>query len=245
MTWLPDGKTNGMFLKKIADHGWVTENSCMSLCVTQDYNPKTNNLPFKVRYFDLTQQITKPPKALFFFNTTPAPGSIPQYPVLEPSFYFNNGNSNFTVGYNSRIVQQQLSGTNAENTTVNVKRNSKALNMNSDVRDQLPSVRREFAPIDCGNTHSNYYAAYYQNRRIKSQFCNNVSVMTNMYTGLQLLDTVTLSIVNPTQGDANITRQGQYIISGKTTYVDGVFYRELINLTSTGPNNTLDNKLVS
>ena len=243
--WLPDGRNFADYARFVTNHGWANVESCMELAITQIPDTisqhDTNEIPWMLRYLDLTKKIQGDPSAIFF-NTAQNQSTFefPSFTILELDVKNHSGFFNNWVGYGNRIGQQQLDGTYDEYEPVEIYRSMDSLELNRELKDQLGIIRREVAPIDCGNTHSNFITAYHQNRRIKSLYATTVDVLVLERTSVRLFDKVRLLLDIQQSDRPNETYQGDYLVTGKSISIAGGFYREKFELAGQGSNNDIE-----
>ena len=77
---------------------------------------------------------------------------------------------------------------------VTIRSSEGSLQVNSKIKGAVQRSNVNFAPIDVGNTHPNFEAALYQNRRLAGLFSTQVEILASEYTGVNLLDLVTLNV---------------------------------------------------
>lgn len=248
MSWLPDGRSQSSYAKYVTNHAWAGDTSCMELAITQIPDElsqrDTNNIPWMVRYFDIVakirgdldyvltnaqiQQPTNPPTVFHISDLN----------IKNHSGFFNNW-----IGYGNRVGQEQLDGSYLECERTDILRSMRALELNQELREELGVVRREVAPMDCGNTHPNYIKARHQNRRIKSQFSTVAEVVTIERTPIRIFDKVQLVLTIPQTNEVSEAYQGDYIVTAKTISIRGGAYREKFELAGQGVNRNIDNLL--
>ena len=243
--WLPDGRVNADFARYLCNRGWVNNISCMELAITQtpyDTLPQnTFNIPWTIRYVDITSEMKKLPKTNFF-NRSEGPTFSPQsydyfsY-VTEYDIKSTSGFMNSWLGYGNRIGQETLLGEYIEYQENDVYRTTNYLEINRDLIDDLKVIRREVAPIDCGNTHNNFIRALHQNRRIKTLYSTQINLLVNEASPTRLLDVVDVDLMSPHSYENNETYNGKYLVTGKTISVSGAYYREKYELEGQGSNN--------
>ena len=242
--WLPDGRSYADYARFVANHGWANSESCMDLAITQIPDTlsqrETNDIPWMLRYLDLTRQIEGPASAIFFNDPGGEIGDLPAFSIVDIDIKNHSGFFNHWLGYGNRMGQEALTGEYHEHDQVHIIRSMHQLELNKELRSQLGIVRREVAPIDCGNTHPNYIAAYYQNRRTKAIYPVTAEVLLLERTGIRLLDKIQLQLAVQQTDRVNETYHGDYLVTAKSIAIAGGYYREKFELVGQGNNNTVN-----
>ncbi len=226
--WIPGNSRLCQFAYNTAKAGWASSKSMMLLGVTLD-----NVLRYKnVGEYDYSQT-TIP---LFRLGELTSDGSF------IPGVSWDNG---AVGGYNNyrgayHEAQQNLSYTKTDGlgdllTTVDKKRMTQYLNMNSAVKTMLESARKmNYSLIDCGNVHPNYHAALYQNTRLLRTHSETLEIVTMVQTKLDLFDKLQVLLYRPTTaGDTPKGQQdvnGFYFVIGKDVYVgpEAIYLEKLV-----------------
>ena len=226
--WIPGNSRLCQFAYNTAKAGWVSTQSMMLLGLTLG-----NVLRYKnVGEYDYPQT-TVP---LFKLGELTSDGSF------IPGVSWDNGAvggyNNFRGAYHE--AQQNLSftqpsGTGSLLTTVDKKRMTQYLNMNSDVKATLGAARKmRYSLLDCGNVHANYHAAVYQNERLLRTHSETLEIVTMVQTKLDLFDKLQVMLYRPTTaGDAPKGQQdinGFYFAIGKGVYVgpEAIYLEKLV-----------------
>ena len=79
--WLPDGRCSADYARFVANHGWADSESCMEVAITQIPDTvsqeETNNIPWMLRYLNLTEKIQQDSVDAVFFNTAQGAEEFP------------------------------------------------------------------------------------------------------------------------------------------------------------------------
>jgi hypothetical protein len=228
MDWMPMNHSVSQFMNRIADHGYGSSKSIMKLFGSFDSN---NQL--QVNYRDLSKII-----AGSHVKTLATPNVNESYdimidPFIEPKDL--GGTANYHAGFKSSVSQPDLKGKFPEFKDVDVPKMVKNLNI-SNVNDLVKQVRRQFMPMDAGNTHDNYAKSLNQNTRGQATFSKTCHVMTMLVSGVTVMDKVKLLYSNKPDGTLDPVISGDYIVGTKTRFVTGNFYREKLVLYTQGSN---------
>jgi len=224
-TWFPKNKRWREFARSLALHGYVDDQSCMVLGFDLD-----NKLIYKNLISKPTQK-----QAAVFITAKHAEGSFiaTDYKIKNQSGFLNSVGG----GYAGEIqVTSVMSTTQTSiNTTQGTRTTSKFM-INSEVYNEVKLQGRvSFRPIDGGNVHQNYEKAAYQNVRVSSLFSFGLELITTDVTGLNLLDYVGF-VASVPEGKPVQAYSGNYFITSRTIYIQGLNYFEKLELCNQGLN---------
>jgi hypothetical protein len=228
MTWLPYKKTWADFTKYIAKHGWSDSKSIFS------HGVGLNNTLY---YINVQKQFeNRTPVLELVYNTQPKTqnyANIIKYRIISRSGQFN-----YEGAYGMRTTQTNSSGGVTIYQQVSAAKNAGA---NLDISKRIGgSIQNRskiaIAPMDAGNSHPNYIRARHQNERLKLTYSQNLYVLLNVETQLNLYDIVNVLIHGDEKKD--FYSSGIYMVTALTKSIYGNFYYEKIELTNMGPSNT-------
>jgi hypothetical protein len=215
--WLPHNARYCAWAAEVVKHAYAGDSSLMRLGV----NPLKKMIYRDVMKIDVSGTLP------VFVNTDHNVGKN-IFQMLDQQTISKGGhNNNLGGGYGHLLVTQ---GATAEmqttRSTVGFKRFSPYLEVGKEVKGLVqnaagsPGVQRvQFAPIDCGNTHDNYWSAEYQNKRLSRLFSVGARWYTDAQTKVDLLDAVKyLPKYAPGAVDAANKEQvqGIYIVTAKS-----------------------------
>lgn len=232
MTWINGTRNYGEFYKYITRYGWSDSSSCMKSYISLDRKlvyKNINDLKYK---YTLTsapvQDIDKEKKIMF----------------NEISFSNRSGKNNYTYGYQSQAIDFDLQGNTKIIDSVDIIKNSTALNINKNVYNEVGLVTRDFLPTNIGNVHNNWVNAYYQNKKYSSIY----SVLANIYlyerVPLNPLDGVNLTYINPITKEPDLAKSSKWCVESKVIAISQEQYIEKYLLASTGLELDLYNNLL-
>ena len=221
MTWLPDGRTIGSFVRNVIDHAWLGEQSCLHMALT------SLNGQWMLRVKDIMQKSSGTTLASVGLA---GPSDIPIWHYRIES---RGGPLNVHTAYGHKVVQEMLNG------SVNIWQNlsfspiSSVPGINSALQSVLGSVRTFYHSPDGGNAHSNYAKAFHQNRAARSTFSVTLTLITDVFTSLKLMDDVTVNLAT-SDGTPNEAYSGAYKVSNIARNIAKGTYLEKITVTSQG-----------
>ncbi len=220
--WIPQNQRISEFARKVREHGWINEASCMQMGVTASkelrYRNVANFAQFPVKdFFDLTK-------------VTDQVKPITSYSISNKAGFFN-----VNSGYNSVRVSQSVLSADEEVSSLTLQKNSAKLMVNKAIRDSIQQNKVLFSPINVGNVHANYERAVYQNQRLGNLFTLGMEVMTPEFSESDLLDVVSVSVETP-EVKGSKQYSGKYLVTSKVLYVKGANYYEKLELVRHGLN---------
>lgn len=226
MTWLPNNRPIGQWLRHVADHGWASAQSAMHL--TSGGRGDGN---WSLLYKDVMQAAQSSPMARIVTDGYQGSNDITSWGTLWRS---HSGTLNSMLGYNGIVQQVNIQGLTKQFQNVAARLSTASFNMSSAVKGIVADLPRIFLPRDNGNVHKNYAQAEHQNDRLKATFTSFLTVITPDYTNLQVLDPVEAVVYINDQ--VNATQTGKYVVHSRTQHTSGNMYRELLVLASQGVN---------
>lgn len=228
--WIRPGITGGQFLETVTQHAFKDEKSCYVSCVT-----RTGEL----RFFNLTSRKTKRSEWLFTQRS-----SADAAPLNNDVWYTNpvqksnSGLLNRWRGYGVYASQYKLMTGKKEEVYVDkLDKSTSHLNMNKSMAD--PS-RYISGPVDCGNTHENYFKAFVQNQQNFALYASDLQVDASAYKPITLLDRVDLIHPDDTQTALRQPMNGSYFVDAMVTVLTSQEIRSRYNLTREGFTTTQD-----
>lgn len=226
MTWLPNNRPIGQWMRHVADHGWATAQSAMHLTAG------SRGLgDWTMLYKDVMQAAQGSPVAQIVSDGFAQGSDITSWGSLWRS---HSGTLNNMWGYNGITQQVNIQGIVKQFQNVAASMSMTSLDMGTAMKNAVANLPRIFLPRDNGNVHQNYAEAQHQNDRLKSTFTSFLTVLTKDFTNLRVFDPVNAVIY--TNGQLNQTQSGKYLVHSRTQHVSGSTYRELLVLASQGAN---------
>lgn len=219
MTWLPNRRPLAQYARFVAERGWAGATSCMLLAVTEHGQVLYRNL----------ETIMSGQGRLFDHKGKGV--MVHQLEVASKAGVYNS-----SAAYGSTSISQQLSGQLQELNRVSVGQFAPIMSFSSLLAQAVGRYGGRVAhyPIDAGNVHQNYAQARHQNRRIKSTFSNDVHVLTDTASGVNLLDKVRYEAVDPmTMRDLPVFT-GEYIVTSIVRMIRYGRYWEKLTFTNQG-----------
>lgn len=224
--WRAVCQSRASHAQDISRHGYLDEHSGMMLVATSLGCLKYRNLS------DVIDTPIEKIKRIFIHSVPTASKDSDKivYEVRAARDRSVSGLMNNWQNYGSTRFEHTLDGVQEAHKSVDVKTQGSFLAINAQVSDTVVKARREYGPLDCGNTHKNYERALYQNIRQLSLFSEKLSILVTAVTDVQLLDAVIYR-----QANADITEPVKnsdvYIVIGKSILLKGgMSYAERIEL---------------
>lgn len=221
--WLSVAKTRMALVQNIVRHSFLDQHSAMSHCVTSLNELRLRNLT------DVMATPIDKIKYVFMHNTAPKSDSKKTWFVKESRETSDSSLMNSWLNYGSKRIRPSLTGTPDVFEKQKVKVPGKYLPINGDLKAEVETSRIEYAPIDCGNTHQYYDQAGYQNQKLLALFSEQLSILVEDVTEVQLYDPVIYR-----QSDSDIASpirvSDVYMVVGKTIAIQNNQYAERIEL---------------
>lgn len=224
--WISKNKQYREFARDIVDRGYVNDLSCMQLAF---------DLTGSLIYKNLSEKRTK--VAQFLTSKYGKDSFI----ATDFSIHSQSGLMNSLTGYAEEVHAPSI-GTSDVFDKVQASKLTSKMMLNLDVKKAINRSRVSFCPINGGNTHTNYEKAYYQNLRLSNLFSFGLDIVTPDVTYVSLLDFVAYEsrIANTNRVSAY---SGEYYVTSKAIYIQGVNYFEKLELARQGINAAAANQL--
>lgn len=226
--WMNVAKSRGSFVQHfVAKHAYMDQYSAMYAALTS---------LGVLRYRNIMDVVATPVdkiKYVFALNIMPGDEEFAGkevYMVNKTKEFSQAGTVNTTLNYGSTMICDGQSGVTRIEDKVDVKTGAPFLAINDQIAQTIDRAQIEYAPIDSGNTHENFYRAVYQNKKQLGLFSERLSLIVQDPTEVQLLDPV---IYKQADADPNkpVRNTDIYIVIGKTVFVvGGQNYGERIEL---------------
>lgn len=222
MTWLPDGRAIGQYVRNLVDRAWIGSSSCPHVALT------SQNGQWMLRLKDIMQK----GGATKTFSSVGI-NSSDDIPVWTHNINSHGGPLNTYTTYGHQVVQEMLNG------NVNVWQNfsfssiSSLPGISSAAQEAVGIARTFFHPPDTGNTHKNYAQALHQGRMSRSTYSVSVTVLTDVLSGVKLMDDVMLKLAD-NQGNVDGAYSGMYKIVNIARHLSKAKYVEKITMSSQG-----------
>lgn len=235
--WLPINARYCQWAREIAAHGYASDQSFMTLGVTPD----------KVLIYRDVMAMNLSQSMAAFTNTEPQVKKQ-VYQMTDNRSFTRSGTNNAAGGGYGHLLVNQVAGAQLQSTKskVGFRRFSPFLEVNKDVKAVVqgaagsPGVQHvEFTPINCGNTHSRYWEARYQNQRIGRLFSMGATWMTEARTGIDILQPVRYmpsTAPGSTGSSGKEQAQGVYVVTAKSIVAQMGNYFERFEAYSFGSN---------
>ena len=223
--WIPRNRRYHEWARYVAERGYSTETSCMTLAVDPE---------FGFRYRDLMKDGAA--SARFGLAV------LAKDTILVSSYKpkTSSGLMNKQLGYNMKYVEQKPLSTDPfrSHQRIDVNQSQGTLMMNGTIKKGLEAGRIRIGPIDPGNVNENYERGLYQNKRAASLFGVTLDVLTPFVTNVGLLDRVEFTA--PTTVDYLRPYSTQYHVANRCIVVREVDYFEKFTLVTTSLNEEYD-----
>lgn len=217
MVWLPNNKTIAGFVRHVANHGWVSEGSCMMAAVTDQA---------KLLY----KNIMSPRSAKDVFGLG---GNIP---IHDWSATSNGMLTNNNRGYGSTSFGFDIEGKVKELGKISFNMFSNFLPVSQANIDALGKLggRLDNLIRTAGNTHEKYQEAAHQNQRIRALFSTDLNALVSQHTSAELLEAVNAIPQDWSTSKPSPSVTGQYILTARTKTLTRSRYEERCTLTTSG-----------
>jgi len=221
-TWLNAGETMSLFARRIAQHSHK-ENGLMQLCLL------ANNT---LMYQDVIEAVNRT-NVQYKFVTNQSDQSEDSFLMTDWSPSSRAGFFNSWINYGYNLIEPSLDGVQHFNNEISLSTGYSLPSVNQQVTDMVEISRTDYAPIDCGNTHDNYWKAFHNNLRLSGLFNQSLICMVPAVTNLSPLEPVQVEIYNANTARPN-NYSGTYIISAKKSLIKGTRYVEIFELLRPG-----------
>ena len=224
--WRAVCQSRASYAQDVCRHGYMDPHSAMMLVATSAGCLKYRNLA------DVIEIAPEKIKRLFLHSVPPATGDTSKvvYQVRAAKDMSVSGLMNNWQNYGSTRYEHTLDGVAKSHDNIDVKTAGSYLSINSQVAQTVEKSRREYSPLDCGNTHTDYSRALYQNIKLLGLFSERLSLLTTDVTDVQLLDPVIYRQANADLKEP-VKNSDVYLIVGKSILLKGgASYAERIEL---------------
>lgn len=220
-TWQTKNRKAWQFARDVAAHGYVDDGSCMQLAL---------DLDGVLRYKNVSVH-TKPVATFVSAEYKPETFLVSDFRPRNVS-----GVANAISGYADEFRTAMINDIDGDPLSkVVAKKLSSKMMVNADLLKQVQRGRVTFGPIDCGNTHSSYSKAEYQNRRLAGVHSFAMDIVTPDFTEVPLLSFVQFNASEPSTKSAK-AYSGMYLVISKCIYIAGINYYEKLELVRHGVN---------
>lgn len=226
MNHLPDGRTLMQFARRAVDHAWIGSGSSPHLGLTSVGGQ------WAVRLSDIMKPAANGSSVRLVSAGLAKPGDSV---VWDFKVHSTSGAANKFANYGHKSIQEDTSGVADVFNLMQMAMQGGALGINSAMQGAVGLVRTKFFHPSVGNTHNNYVQAFQNNRKSRATFTSVVHVMLDKWSGLKLMDDVYAALAN-SGGQADPSLTGTYKVTALTRYVSGGSYREKLEISSQGSN---------
>ena len=230
MNWMPGRKTWSGFASHITQHSMASDSSLMHLAV---------NTLGELHFHDVTQLFSQAQiKANISYGKLIQKDGTKTLAALEYTAENHSGRMNNTHGYGYRVTQSNsLTGAIQKFSNVKAMSINNVIDMSKTILGEIGTRGRIDIPrIATGNTHPDFIQAHHQNTRLRATYSQNVYVLLPQASNLTLFDMVNFSAVDSQGADDSVN--GLYSITNISYMIKNRQYREKLQLTSAGPQNS-------
>lgn len=224
MVWLPSNMSWLDFLHHTSNHAYESDNSVSYHSIDCQNNLHFHNAP----------NLMKGGVKCYIYNKAVVTNVSPRFACIYYKHISRAGQENHKAVYGAETYQPQADGTTTSHKKATTSLLTDVIDAGKAIKKEIESVPKMlFAPVDCGNNHSNYIAARHQNYRLRSVYNQHIYVGLAQFSGLSTYDVVYFS---STDENGNIEQDitGKYMVSAITRFVAGGLYFEKIELVSSG-----------
>ena len=219
MTWLPNRRTLSQQARFVAERGYAGPTSCMIMAVTGN----------KTLLYRNVEDIMNGGSSKLFDHAGKGI-RVWQFEVASKAGAYNH-----SAAYGASTMGDKITGEFLE-----LGKTALAQFSNLGVSSALAGQTGKYGgrispfPVNPGNVFEKYIDAQHQNRRIKSTYSNDIHIMTDTASGVELMDKVTYLCADPMTLDTLEVFSGEFMITNKViTLRDGRYYEKL-TLTNQG-----------
>lgn len=217
--WLPNNRPIAGFVKSVVGHAYSGAQSVFANAITE-----TGELRMK----DLS--------TLIGGGTNFGLGGIP---ILTYNVRSLAGVANHNRAAGSHTSGYDMEGTFKELTDVTATFIGSALGFSAGTKESFGALGGRLDKIvrEGGNTHEKYLEARHQNKRLRGMYSTDLNVMTDVFSGVSVMDGVTAtppSLITHSNSTVEQRLMGNYIISSKTRSLQGTQYFERLVFTTQG-----------
>ncbi|NNK83729.1 MAG: hypothetical protein HKO92_11450 [Flavobacteriaceae bacterium] len=226
--WIRAGIRGNIWLNDVINHSWASDRSAFIYAVTRNR---------ELLKYNLDERASRNPKWVFKPEREYAGEELDDNVIKYkyPKFTSQSGFLNTFFGYGRRLSSFDIESGDFENHQPKtfIKRTN-FMNLNSD--REVPQRYTSLGFNNNLNVHANYFNAYAQNMRIKSFYSINVSVLSNYFRAVRLLDRVSLSLNDESQNLKRTTYSGNYFVEKISTILDSTNVTRRFDLIREGFN---------
>ena len=226
MTWLPDGRTLGHFVRNLMDRAWIGEGSVPHMALT------SQNGQWMMRIKDIMQQGSSGQSF-----TSIGLASSNDIPIWTFNINSSGGPLNNFTSYGFSVMQEMLDGTFNKWQNFSFSSMVKDVGISSSLQGAVGLVRKFYHPPDSGMTHKNYAKALHGNRMGRSTFSVSVGILTDQVSQVKLMDDIQLTLSN-SDGTVNEAYSGTYKVATISRHISRGNYQEKIIATTQGTSAT-------
>lgn len=224
--WLNVCSTRANFVHEVIRHAYMDDNSAMSCALTSAGVLKYRNL------LDVMSLDRDKIQFALLLNI-PKSGDIRAPNIMlarQVRDWSAAGLMTNWVNYGSTRAIHSLTGEQDIEKSIDLKTTASFLPINEEVSRTVGNARIDYACLDCGNVHSKYERAAYQNIRLLALFSERLSVLLNDVSNVQLYDAI-LYYQQDNQPSLTSKNSAVYIVVGKTIMIrNGNQYIERLEL---------------
>lgn len=223
--WYGCGEKRVTFASYVTQHAYLNNTSCFLLGFTLDGRLKLKNIS-AVDFLGTNSLFVKGPQV--------TEGTIQ---VIGKKEILDSGLMNNLAAYRLETLVQRDEG-NTRETSVEIPATTNTININESMNTRLSGSKIHICPIDSGNTHSNYYVAEHQNKRIKATFGSGLYLACNEETNRDLFDPLKFILFDNVNAEVKVNNKlsGGYMVTGKTIFIRPGYYYEKLKVVRQGYN---------
>lgn len=224
--WVNPGLTRQIYARQLVSSGFKSAEAIMRLGVTCDG---------EARYVDVAEKLKSPTRTIAYGDDVAFKADYTSHQLRMGS---SGGFLDSWVGHGYNMFDPRLDGKMMKSDGIALSVDGLAP-LNMDTYGSVGAVRQDYLPFECGNTHKKYWQANHSNLRKSALLNQNVKLIIEGFTDIQLLDCVKLiySSMDFNMDRADSIEQahgGNYIVSAKKRVVRGNKYAEIFLLHKVG-----------
>lgn len=234
--WYNVSDTGSVFARKIAQHSF-TPNGLMLLCLS------SNNILYYKNVIDILNQAPKHSFSSVEESKQSTSFDGKTFVLADWEIGSTAGFMNHWLNYGYVLNEHLLDGSDKKHDSISLATSGNFVAINADVSENIEQARADYALIDCGNTHPNYWLGFHANLRRIGMFTQRIIVIVNQVTNLNILETADVSIYNSLTGKPSPIC-GTYLVTAKKTIIKGTRYSEIFELLKPSVTNAGGTNLV-
>lgn len=206
-TWIRDGSTGSAFLEKVKRHAFIDDLSCIASGIRKSgalvYKNLTPLMKNKENWIftDLQLAEEKGQNYVFFFDHVYKDAS---------------GTMNKWKGYGGYAQNFDVLTSEFNTVTIDkVKKHNKYLSLSQDIKPSFVEV----GPLNCGNTHENYFKAKVQNEKNLALFSSELKVYGTNLTEITIFDLAVVAYSHDHMSTLTPSISGKYLVAGVTLQI--------------------------